>query len=113
MKTNLWDVFPFSIDDRLALKEKLQCKPFKWYLENVYPELTVPETQVRGSIRQGPFCVDTLGHLVDGTVGESLNSAHLSLTFDNESFQFQACINVTKQVAIKNGRLQRGVNSNT
>lgn len=60
----------YSIDDRLALKEKLHCKPFKWYLENVYPELIVPETQARGSIRQGPYCVDTLGHLVDGTVGK-------------------------------------------
>ena len=61
--------FISSIDDRLALKEKLQCKPFKWYLENVYPELLVPETQTRGSIRQATFCVDTLGHLVDGTIG--------------------------------------------
>lgn len=59
----------FSIDDRLVLKEKLHCKPFKWYLENVYPELVVPETQAKGSIRQGNYCVDTLGHLVDGTVG--------------------------------------------
>lgn len=58
-----------SIDDRMALKERLHCKPFKWYLENVYPELIVPETQAKGSIRQGPYCIDTLGHLVDGTVG--------------------------------------------
>lgn len=62
-------IFNYSIDDRLALKEKLHCKPFKWYLENVYPELIVPETQAKGSIRQGPYCIDTLGHLVDGTVG--------------------------------------------
>ncbi|CAO1361295.1 unnamed protein product [Diamesa hyperborea] len=61
---------PFgNIDDRLALKVNLQCKPFKWYLENVYPELVVPETQAKGSIRQGPYCIDTLGHLVDGTCG--------------------------------------------
>lgn len=59
-----------SIDERMELRERLQCKPFKWYLEHVYPELTVPETQAVGTLRQGVFCIDTLGHLVDGTVGK-------------------------------------------
>lgn len=62
--------FP-SIDDRLELREKLQCNSFKWYLDNIYPELTVPETSSLGSLRQGVFCLDTLGHLIDGNVGES------------------------------------------
>ena len=66
-----YSLFLISIDDRLALKVNLQCKPFKWYLENVYPELVVPETQAKGSIRQGPYCIDTLGHLVDGTCGKT------------------------------------------
>uniref|UniRef100_T1GDE0 Polypeptide N-acetylgalactosaminyltransferase n=1 Tax=Megaselia scalaris TaxID=36166 RepID=T1GDE0_MEGSC len=44
-------------------------KPFKWYLENVYPELQVPETQQIGVLRQGQLCLDTMGHLIDGTVG--------------------------------------------
>ena len=30
--------FP-SIQGRVELRKKLKCKSFKWYLDNVYPEL--------------------------------------------------------------------------
>ena len=60
-----------SIDERLALRDSLQCKPFSWYLSNVYPDLRVPEAEdiSFGSIRQNNLCLDTLGHLSDGLVG--------------------------------------------
>jgi len=60
-----------SIESRMELKRNLQCKPFQWYLDNVYPDLKIPDSQdiTYGSIRQGSFCLDTLGHLVDGVVG--------------------------------------------
>jgi hypothetical protein len=65
--------YVYSIDDRLALKERLHCKSFKWYLDNVYPQLKqlkMPASDVTTSMmRQGNMCLDTLGHLVDNTLG--------------------------------------------
>lgn len=60
-----------NIQDRLLLRQKLNCKPFKWFLENVYPELKVPNQvdSPHGSISQGVMCIDTLGHLTGENVG--------------------------------------------
>eukprot|EP00794_Sanderia_malayensis_P020221 gene20221-22197_t len=60
-----------DITERMQLRKKLKCKPFKWYVENVYPELKIPtdDTLSYGSIKQNDKCIDTMGNREEGTVG--------------------------------------------
>ncbi|XP_016133787.1 polypeptide N-acetylgalactosaminyltransferase 16-like [Sinocyclocheilus grahami] len=51
-----------SIADRLALRQKLNCNSFRWYLENVYPELKIPEQEaVYSLLKQGGLCLESHG----------------------------------------------------
>ncbi|KAG8597373.1 hypothetical protein GDO81_002271 [Engystomops pustulosus] len=51
-----------DVTERLALRHKLQCRSFKWYLENVYPEMriynnTITYGELRNSKATG-YCLD-------------------------------------------------------
>ncbi|KAK3108547.1 hypothetical protein FSP39_010398 [Pinctada imbricata] len=53
-----------DVSERKALRERLKCKDFDWYVKNVYPSIKVPEkAQYVGEIRNlmAPNCIDSMG----------------------------------------------------
>lgn len=60
-----------DLTHRHQLRQKLRCKSFRWYLENVYPEKFVPDEGVKGygQVRNNyDMCLDDL-QLADDKVG--------------------------------------------
>nr|CAB3248260.1 polypeptide N-acetylgalactosaminyltransferase 1 [Phallusia mammillata] len=61
-----------DISDRVQLRQNLQCKPFKWYLENIYPDSQIPGSyESLGEVRnqEGGLCLDTMGRKENEKVG--------------------------------------------
>ncbi|XP_076991097.1 polypeptide N-acetylgalactosaminyltransferase 14 [Tamandua tetradactyla] len=99
---------PFGdIKKRLALKRSLQCNSFKWYLENVYPELRIPNDSSieKGKILQRKKCLDS--HKVPNqevshpkltscvkVKGEDVKSQIWAFTYTQQIAQEEFCLSV-------------------
>ncbi|KAK6166787.1 hypothetical protein SNE40_023409 [Patella caerulea] len=61
-----------DVTARKELRKKLQCKSFRWYLENVYPESQMPlDFYSLGEVRnkETGMCIDTMGRKSGEKVG--------------------------------------------
>ncbi|XP_067001141.1 putative polypeptide N-acetylgalactosaminyltransferase 9 isoform X2 [Anabrus simplex] len=59
-----------DVSSRKELRKKLGCKSFKWYLDNIYPELFIPgEAVAKGEVRNlgfgGKTCLDSPARKAD------------------------------------------------
>ncbi|XP_051579185.1 polypeptide N-acetylgalactosaminyltransferase 16-like isoform X2 [Myxocyprinus asiaticus] len=100
-----------SIADRLALRRKLSCNSFRWYLENVYPELKIPEQEVVYSLlKQGGFCLeshstDSLG-LAECEAAPNLPASQKWTLIEPQIRQHDLCLAITAFTAGSKVRLE-------
>lgn len=114
-----------SFNERKALRQKLNCRSFKWYLENVHPEAPIPSNFYSiGAVRQNSFptlprnssnaqihtidyamCLDTMSRKVSEALAIDLchnqgGNQAWTLTDTEELRSAQGCVTATGSSAI-------------
>ncbi|XP_065157687.1 polypeptide N-acetylgalactosaminyltransferase 5-like isoform X1 [Atheta coriaria] len=76
-----------DVTSRRELRERLQCKSFRWYLEHIYPESQMPlDYYYLGDIRnvETTNCLDTMGR----KAGENLGMTYCHNLGGNQVFAY-------------------------
>ncbi|XP_063227799.1 polypeptide N-acetylgalactosaminyltransferase 5 isoform X2 [Bacillus rossius redtenbacheri] len=76
-----------DVSERKELRKKLQCKSFRWYLENIYPESQMPlDYFYLGDVRNAETqnCLDTMGR----KGGENLGMSYCHGLGGNQVFAY-------------------------
>lgn len=113
-----------DLSERKALRKRLNCKSFKWFLENVYPEKFIPDENVigHGMIRNpgSNLCLDTMGRDEKATFNMGLfycqngksSSEVFSLTKRDEIRREEMCLDalgkLNQTVSVMHCHEQRG-----
>nr|XP_058946855.1 polypeptide N-acetylgalactosaminyltransferase 13-like [Pocillopora verrucosa] len=100
-----------DISKRLELRKRLGCKSFKWYIENVYPDVQMPELNppASGEVRNPPsgYCLDSLGAKPEHSArmgayvchGQGGNQMLVMSSKGEIIFEEENCLDVSKSYA--------------
>lgn len=105
-KPELKNVDPGDLSDRVALRKRLKCKSFKWYMENVANDTVrsiYEPLRANGPIRNPStnLCLDSMGRKAGGELG----LMHCHGMMGNQAFQYtlldefrqdEACLDVSQ-----------------
>uniref|UniRef100_U3IQ66 Polypeptide N-acetylgalactosaminyltransferase n=1 Tax=Anas platyrhynchos platyrhynchos TaxID=8840 RepID=U3IQ66_ANAPP len=96
-----------NIQSRVELRKRLKCHSFKWYLENVYPELRIPKELLyqTGMIRQRQSCLESHQSEVQelpivslnpciNSKGTAATAQEWTYTYNHQVRQQQLCLSV-------------------